>query len=191
MQVKDIMNRNVIWVGTDELVLRAAQLMLQNRISGLPVIDMNGELAGIVTEGDFLRRGEIGTEKRRSRWIELLVGPGKLAKEYTHASGRKIEEIMTPLPYTVSETDSLETAVELMERYHVKRLPALANGRMVGIISRADLMREMALRMRLEVEASPGPDWWIRAIFWQVSGKIVGRPTLRSRSSLASWNCRV
>ena len=70
--------------------------MLQNHISGLPVIDMNGELAGIVTEGDFLRRGEIGTERHRSRWLEFLVGPGKLAEEYVHASGRKIEEIMTP-----------------------------------------------------------------------------------------------
>ena len=179
MQVKDIMNRNVIWVGTDESVLRAAQLMLQNHISGLPVIDMNGELAGIVTEGDFLRRGEIGTEKRRSRWIELLVGPGKLAEEYTRASGRKIEEIMTPLPYTVSETDSLETAVDLMERYHVKRLPALANGRMIGIISRADLMREMALRMRLEVEASPGPDWWIRGEILAGLGKNRWAPDIK------------
>src|ERR1700722_2422926 len=95
MQVKDIMSRNVIWVGTDDSVLRAVQLMLQNHISGLPVIDMNGELAGIVTEGDFLRRGELGTERHRSRWLELLVGPGKLAEEYVHASGRKIEEVMT------------------------------------------------------------------------------------------------
>jgi CBS-domain-containing membrane protein len=94
MQVKDIMSRNVIWVGTEDSVLRAARLMLQNHISGLPVIDMNGKLAGIVTEGDFLRRGEIGTERHRPRWLEFLVGPGKLAEEYAHASGRKIEEIM-------------------------------------------------------------------------------------------------
>ena len=171
MQVKDIMNRNVIWVGTDELVLKAARLMLQNHISGLPVIDMNGELAGIVTEGDFLRRGEIGTERHRARWLEFVVGSGKLADEYVHASGRKVEEIMTPRPYTVSETDSLETVVELMERHHIKRLPALANGRMVGIISRSDLMREIALRMRLEVQASPGPDWWIRDEILAALGK--------------------
>ena len=175
MQVKDIMNRNVIWVGTDESVLKAVQLMLENHVSGLPVIDMNGELAGIVTEGDFLRRGEIGTERHRPRWLEFLVGSGKLAEEYARASGRKVEEIMTPQPYTVSETDTLETVVEFMERHHVKRLPVLANGRMVGIISRADLMREMARRMRLEVQASPGPgpghDWWIRGEILAALGK--------------------
>ena len=80
--------------------------MLQNRISGLPVVDTNGELVGMVTEGDFLRRGEIGTERHRPRWLEFLIGPGKLADEYVHASGRKVEEIMTPDPYTVSEDDA-------------------------------------------------------------------------------------
>jgi CBS domain-containing protein len=171
MQVKEIMSRNVIWVGTDESVLRAVQLMLQNHISGLPVIDMNGELAGIVTEGDFLRRGELGTERHRSRWLELLVGPGKLAEEYVHASGRKIEEVMTRDPYTVSETDSPETLVELMERHHIKRLPVLANGRMVGIVSRSNLMHAMAHRMRLDVQAKPGPDWWIRSEIISALGK--------------------
>ena len=132
MQVKDIMNRNVIWVGTDESVLKAAQLMLQNHISGLPVIDMNGELAGIVTEGDFLRRGELGTERHRSRWLELLVGPGKLAEEYVHASGRKIEEIMTPGLTRSAKPIRSKRLVELMERYHIKRLPVArewTNGR--------------------------------------------------------------
>jgi CBS domain-containing protein len=171
MQVKDIMSRNVIWVGTDDSVLRAVQLMLQNHISGLPVIDMNGELAGIVTEGDFLRRGELGTERHRSRWLELLVGPGKLAEEYVHASGRKIEEVMTRDPYTVSETVSLETLVDLMERHHIKRLPVMRDGKMVGIVSRANLMREMAHQLRPDMQASAGPDWWIRREIISALGK--------------------
>jgi CBS domain-containing protein len=179
MQVKDIMSRNVIWVGTEESVLKAARLMLQNHISGLPVIDMNGKLAGIVTEGDFLRRSEIGTERHRPRWLEFLVGPGKLAEEYAHASGRKIEEIMTADPYTVSETDSLETVVELMERYHIKRLPVLAEGRMVGIVSRANLMHEMARRMRLDTQASSGPDWWIRSEILSALGKQTWAPDIK------------
>ena len=166
MQAKDIMKRNVIWVGTDELVFKAATLMLENHISGLPVIDMNGQLAGIVTEGDFLRRSETGTERHRPRWLEFLVGPGKLAAEYAHASGRKIEEIMTPDPCTVSESDSLQAVVELMERHHIKRLPVMGNGRMVGIVSRSDLMREMATRVHLDMQAAPGlgpgHDGWIR-----------------------------
>jgi CBS domain-containing protein len=69
-----------------------------------------------VTEGDFLRRGEIGTQRQRPRWLVFLLGPGRLAKKYMHSSGRSIEEVMTADPYTVTEDDLLESAVEVMER---------------------------------------------------------------------------
>jgi len=95
MRVKDVMTANVICIGAEEPVLKAARLMLQNRISGLPVIDKDSELVGIVTEGDFLRRSELGTQRRRPKWLEFIVGPGRLAQEFTHSSGRKVEEIMT------------------------------------------------------------------------------------------------
>ena len=126
MQVRDVMTRNVISVTANEPVLTAARLMLQNRISGLPVVDAAGKLVGIVTEGDFLRRGELGTQRRRPRWLEFLIGPGRLATEYVHACGRKVDEIMTRDPYSVSEDESLEQVVELMERRRVKRLPGPA-----------------------------------------------------------------
>jgi CBS domain-containing protein len=144
MQVKDVMTRNVISVAPDESVLKAARLMLQNRISGLPVVDADGELIGIVTEGDFLRRGELGTQRRRPKWLEFIVGPGRLADEYVHASGRKVDEIMTTDPVTASEDDPLEKVVEVMERRHVKRLPVMRGGCMVGIVSRANLMHALA-----------------------------------------------
>jgi len=140
MQVRDVMTRKVISVDRDQSVLEAAQLMLQNRISGLPVVDSTGKLIGIVTEGDFLRRGEIGTQRQRPKWLEFLIGPGRMAAEYVHTSGRKVEEVMTPDPCTVCEDDSLQTVVELMERRHVKRLPVLRDGRLVGVVSRANLM---------------------------------------------------
>ena len=89
MQVKDVMTRNVISVAANEPILKAAQLMLQNSISGLPVVDAEGKLVGIVTEGDFLRRGEIGTQRQRPKWLEFLVGPGRLADEYAHAPAEK------------------------------------------------------------------------------------------------------
>ena len=148
MQVRDVMTRNVIAVGSHQSVLQAAQLMLDNRISGLPVVDADGKLIGIVTEGDFLRRGEIGTQRQRPRWLEFLLGPGRLAEEYVHSSGRTVEEVMTADPYTVTEDDSLESAVEVMERRQVKRLPVLRGGRLIGIVSRADLMRALAERAR-------------------------------------------
>jgi CBS domain-containing protein len=144
MQVKDVMTKSVISVGADESIVKAARVMLQNRISGLPVLDKDGELIGIVTEGDFLRRGELGTQRRRPKWLEFIVGPGRLADEYVHTTGRKVDEIMTTDPFTVSEDESLEKVVDLMERRHVKRLPVMRGGRMVGIVSRANLMHALA-----------------------------------------------
>ncbi len=143
MQVRDVMTRNVISAAASETVLEAVRTMLQNRISGLPVVDAEGNLIGMVTEGDFLRRGEIGTERRRPKWLEFLVGPGRLADEYVHTSGRKVEAVMTVNPVSVTEDDSLETVVELMERRRIKRLPVLRDGKVVGIISRANLMHAL------------------------------------------------
>jgi CBS domain-containing protein len=154
MQVCDVMTPNVISVRGDESILKAARLMLQNRISGLPVVDANGALVGVVTEGDFLRRGEIGTTRQRPKWLEFLVGPGRLASEYVHESGRKVAEVMTPDPLTVGENDSLETVVKLMERRRIKRLPVMRDGRMVGIISRANLMHALASLARETPPAS-------------------------------------
>jgi CBS domain-containing protein len=156
MQVKDVMTHNVIAVEPDESILKAARLMLQNGISGLPVIDKDGELMGIVTEGDFLRRGELGTQRRRPKWLEFIVGPGRLADEYVHASGRKVDEIMTTDPVTASEDDSLAKVVEVMERRHVKRLPVMRGGRVVGIVSRANLMHALASFAR-GLEERPRP----------------------------------
>jgi len=161
MQVKDIMTRNVVSVAADEPIVNAARLMLQNRISGLPVVDKDGELVGIVTEGDFLRRSELGTQRSRPRWLEFIIGPGKLADEFVHSSGRKVEEVMTPDPCIAAENDSLEKVVQLMERKHIKRLPVVRDGRMVGIVSRANLMHALAGLAR-EVQPQPGPDWSIR-----------------------------
>ena len=161
MQVRDVMTRNVISVKAEEPILTAVRLMLQNRISGLPVVDTSGALIGIVTEGDFLRRGEIGTTRKRSKWLEFLLGPGRLADEYVHTSGRKVSEVMTPDPSTVSEDDALETVVKLMERHRIKRLPVVRKGQLVGIISRANLMHALASLAR-EAPPASGDDAAIR-----------------------------
>jgi CBS domain-containing protein len=144
MLVREVMTTNVISVKADESIVNAAQLMLQNRISGLPVVDADGKLVGIVTEGDFLRRGELGTARKRPKWLEFIIGPGRLADEYVHESGRKVGEVMTPDPFTVSEDASLQTVVELMERRRIKRLPVIRDSRLVGIVSRANLMHALA-----------------------------------------------
>ena len=161
MQVRDVMTPDVISVTAKDTVLEAARMMLQNRISGLPVVDASGRLVGMVTEGDFLRRGEIGTERQRPKWLEILLGPGRMADEYVRSSGRKIEDVMTSDPVTVSEEDSLETVVELMERRHIKRLPVLRDGKMVGIVSRANLMHALVSLAR-DIETPAGGDAAIR-----------------------------
>jgi len=143
-----IMTRQVVSVGPDASILDAARLMFQNNISGLPVVDANGSLVGIVSEGDFLRRTEIGTERKRSRWLEVFTRSGQVADEYARSHGRRIEDIMTPDPATVTEDTPLDEAVELMERRRIKRLPVVRGRQVVGMLSRADLMHALASLVR-------------------------------------------
>jgi CBS domain-containing protein len=177
MRVRDVMTRNVISVGPHEPILQAAHSMLQNRISGLPVIDAAGKLVGIVSEGDFLRRGEIGTQRRRPKWFEFLLGPGRLAAEYVHVSGKKVAEVMTTDPCTVSEDDSLETVVELMEQRRIKRLPVLRDGRMIGIVSRANLMHALVSLDR-DTQAPVRDDVTIRDGILKSLGKQPWAPSI-------------
>ena len=144
MKAAEIMTRDVISVPADASVVQAARLMLQRHVSGLPVTDGRGNLVGIVTEGDFLRRAEIGTQRKRARWLEFLIGPGRLATEYVRACGRKVEEIMTSDLYTVTEDTPVDRIVHLMEKHRVKRIPVEREGRLVGIVSRANILRAVA-----------------------------------------------
>lgn len=154
MKAKDVMTRHVIFVAPDASILEALRLMLQHKISGLPVIDKKGNLAGIVTEGDFLRRTETGTERKRPRWLEFLVGPGRLAKEYVHTHARRVDEVMTFDVQTITEDTPLDDIVEIMEKYRIKRLPVMRGGELVGIVSRANLLHALA---GLVGEIPPGP----------------------------------
>ncbi len=152
MKARDVMTWGTISVEAKASIMHAASLMLQNKISGLPVVGADGHIVGIVTEGDFLRRRELGTQRRRPRWLEFLIGPGRLATEYVHACGRKVEEIMTPNPHTITVDTPLEEIVQLMERHRIKRLPVVDDGRLVGIVSRANLLHALA---SLAHEAKP------------------------------------
>ncbi len=152
MQARDIMTPRVVTVRPDATIAEAIRLMLQNRISGLPVVDAAGNLVGIVTEGDFLRRAEAGTEKRRPRWVEFILGPGRLANEYTHSHGRKIREVMTDTPVSVDEFTPVSQIVSLMEQRRIKRVPVVRANKLVGIVSRANLLHIMG---RLAAEAKP------------------------------------
>ncbi len=150
MKARDVMTLNVISADPNSTVLRAARQMLEHHISGLPVIDKSGKLVGILSEGDFLRRRETETERHRSRWLEFLMGPGKIAAEYTHSHGNKVSEVMTGDVYTVSEDTPLEDIVEVMERRRIKRVPVLSNNKVIGIVTRSNLLHAVVSLARTE-----------------------------------------
>jgi CBS domain-containing protein len=164
------MTPRVISIEPDAPITRAVRLMLQNRISGLPVLGPKGELVGMVTEGDFIRRGEIGTQRRRNRWLEFLIGPGRLADEYVHARGRKVEEVMTREPITVTPDTPLDEVVRLMERHRIKRLPVLREGTLAGIVTRANIMHAL-VSLAAETKAPAGDDASIREQILAECGK--------------------
>lgn len=144
MNAADVMTRSaLVTVAPMTTIADAAGLMLQHRISGLPVVDEKGQLLGIVTEGDLLRRTETGTERRHNPWLELLLGPGRLAQEYVDAHAQFVSEVMTCDVVSVTPQSPLSEIVRLMERRNVKRLPVLEAGTLVGIISRANLVRAL------------------------------------------------
>jgi CBS domain-containing protein len=144
MRAHQIMTRSVITIAPDATVLEAAKTMLQHHISGLPVVDAAGQLVGIVSEGDFIRRSEIGTQRKRGRWLKFLLGAGLTATDYVHEHGRKVSEVMTTDPITVAEDATLEQIVTSMETNGVKRLPVLRDSKLVGIVSRANLLQAVA-----------------------------------------------
>jgi CBS domain-containing protein len=148
MRAHQIMTRSVTSVSPETDHATAAKLMLQRRISGLPVVDDNGTLAGIVSEGDLLRRSEIGTQQKRPRWLQYLLSPSRAASDFVHERGRKVKDVMTPDPITASEDTPLAELVSLMERNGVKRLPVLRDTKLVGIITRANLIQAMASMAR-------------------------------------------
>jgi CBS domain-containing protein len=162
MIAAEVMSRKVISISPDTAVAEAIRLMLDHQISGLPVVDAAGKLVGILTEGDLMRRAETGTERHRPRWLEVLMGPGRLADEYVRTHGRRVEEIMTRDLVCATPDTPLDEIVALMERRRIKRVPVLDGDMPVGIVSRADLLRALAHALD-EKPAAAGGDDEIRA----------------------------
>ena len=144
MRAHQIMTKPVITVSPETTIVEAANIMLQKHVSGLPVVDSSGELVGIVSEGDFIRRSEIGTQRKRGRWLRFILGPGRSAADFVQEHGRRVAEVMTKDPLTITEDTAMPEIVELMEKNNVKRLPVVHDGKLVGIVSRANLLQAVA-----------------------------------------------
>ena len=144
MRAHQIMTRSVVTVTPETTILEAANTMLQRHVSGLPVVDTAGKLVGIVSEGDFIHRREIGTNRKRGRLLTFILGPGQAALDYVHEHGGNVGDIMTREPFTIAEDTPIEEIVRLMENKNVKRLPVTRGERILGIVSRADILRAVA-----------------------------------------------
>lgn len=151
MRASDVMSVNLVTIRSDATVRQAVGLMLERRLSGLPVVDADNDLVGIVTEGDLLHRTEIGTERRRPRWLEFLLGSGVMAEDYVAANARHVSEIMTRDVVTAASDAALPALVELMDRHRIKRIPIVQDRKLIGIVSRADLLRAL--------KGALAPDW--------------------------------
>ncbi|WP_377810559.1 CBS domain-containing protein [Azospirillum sp. A29] len=144
MKAIDLMTPRVITIGPDATVADAARTMLENHISGMPVVDGSGKVVGIISEGDLLRRVELGTERHRSWWLGLVSGGTLPAEDFIKSHARKVADVMTAHVTTVDESASPEEVVRVMETRRIKRVPVVSRGALVGIISRANLLRALA-----------------------------------------------
>ena len=152
MRAVDVMTPNVITVTLDTEVREIAGLLLEHNISALPVVDASGNVLGIVSEGDLMRRVENGTGRRKSWWLRSIFTGANDASEYIKRHARKAGEIMTPNPVTITEDEPLHRVARMLEKKHIKRVPVVRDGKLVGIVSRANLLQGLAARSTVESE---------------------------------------
>lgn len=154
MRAGDVMTTHVVSVEPDTPVEEIARTLLEHRISAVPVLDASGQVAGIVSEGDLMRRPETGTDSPPAWWLTMLSSSEEQAAKYVKTHGRRAREIMTHDVVTVSESATLEEVADVLERRRIKRAPVLRDGKLVGIVSRADLLRGLATAKGLKPATS-------------------------------------
>lgn len=142
MQAQDVMTTVVVTIPADATVREAAKLMLERQVSALPVMDSKDRVAGVVSEGDLTRRAELATDSERSWWLRLFAE--EAARDYLKTHGTSVREVMSAPVISVRRTTPLHEVARLLEKHRIKRVPVLESGRLVGIVSRADLVRRLA-----------------------------------------------
>ncbi len=145
MLAREVMTANPIVVPASMPIEECARLLLEKRISAVPVVDAAGGVIGIVSEGDLIRRREAGTERRYSWWLELVSDPQTMARDFVKSGGHKVSDVMTRQVVSVTEDTPLAAIASILEKRHIKRVPVVREGKLVGIVSRADLVRALLL----------------------------------------------
>jgi len=144
MKARDIMTTNVVSVRPGVSVAQVADILVKRGISAVPVVDESGAIVGIVSEGDLMHRTETGTMRRRAWWLRLLTGEAASASDFIKANAHKVDDIMTRDVITVTDDTPVREIAELLEKKRIKRVPVVANGQLVGIVSRANLVQALA-----------------------------------------------
>ncbi|WP_428662406.1 CBS domain-containing protein [Reyranella sp.] len=154
MKAIDVMVRNVVTVRPDDDVAHAIELLAEHDVSALPVVDDSGTVVGVLSEADLMRRREIGTEKHRSWWLEAITPGVTLATDFAKEHGHKVQELMSDTVISASEETPLGEIAALLEKHRIKRVPVLRDGKLVGIVSRANLIQALAVS-QAQAAASP------------------------------------
>lgn len=163
MKAADVMATNVITVHQDTPVMRIAEVLLANRISAVPVVNDKDAMVGIVSEGDLIHRVEAGTERQRSWWLELLTGRELLAHEFVKSHAGKAADVMTRRVVSVTPDTPLADIASLLEKHRIKRVPVVMNGKLVGIVSRANLIQALVNLDREKAAGAPVDDMTLRS----------------------------
>jgi CBS domain-containing protein len=138
------MVHDVITVKPEDDVELAVKLLLDNDVSALPVVGDDGKVVGVLSEADLIHREEIGTEKQHPWWLEAVMPASKLAGEFAKSHGRRVDEVMTIGAVTASEDTPLGEIATLLERHRIKRIPIVRDGKLVGVVSRSNLIQALA-----------------------------------------------
>lgn len=162
MQATDVMTRNVITVSPETEVREIVELLIQHRISALPVVTADGRVVGIVSEGDLMRRVENRTDKRDSWWLSALFSGANDAENYIRSHGHKAADIMSRDPVTISDETPLYKIAQTLEKHHIKRVPVVRDGKLVGIVSRANLLQGFAVAHRDDTASGSDDDQTLR-----------------------------
>ncbi|QCP49881.1 CBS domain-containing protein [Trinickia violacea] len=171
MRAFDVMTFPVITASPEMTIYTAAKLLADNHISGMPVVDASGQVIGILSEGDLLRRVETGTGvERRSWWLEFVAGTRKLAATYIKEHAHTVGDVMTDRVISITEDMSLKVVADVLERNRIKRVPVLKDGKLIGIVSRANLIRALASLAPDEAGVSAGDESLRDAIVRELSG---------------------
>jgi CBS domain-containing protein len=158
MLVKDAMTSPVISVSSQAALFEAVNLLVVHRLSGLPVLDQTGQLCGVVSEGDLLRRVELGTVHRPDHWWSKLFSSYSTVEAYRMANGRKVSDVMSHSPITIDDTATLADAARVMEKHGIKRTPVVHDGKLVGMLTRADFVKVLHQFIASAYEESPVSD---------------------------------